>query len=152
MSEALDMLVTAAANTDAVRKLEHMIHQSGAPEVQLNAQLVVHAGMAARTIFIPAGTLLTGVLTNCDNLCIVMGDITVTTREGPRRLTGYTVLPAFAGFKRAGIALADTWWTTIHHTELTDRAEIENEMSAEADQLQTRRCLEHTQTTERIAP
>jgi hypothetical protein len=151
MSEALNLLVSAATNIDAVRKLEHVIQRSGAPEVQLNAQLLVHAGMAARTIFIPAGTLLTGVLTNCDNLCIVMGDITVTTREGPRRLTGFTVLPAFVGFKRAGYAHADTWWTTIHHTTLTDPVEIENEMSAEADQLQTRRCLEHTHT-ERIAP
>jgi hypothetical protein len=131
-----------------VRRLEHVL--LNLPQVDLRPQLLVHGRLAARTIFIPAGTLLTGTLTNCDNVCIACGDITVTTDEGPRRLTGYNVLPAKAGAKRAGIAHADTWWTTIHHTDLTDPTEIENEMTDEADLLQSRRLLPQTQT--RIQP
>ena len=46
--------------------------------------------------------------------------------------------------KRAGIAHADTWWITCHHTELTDVTAIEDEMTPEADTLQTRRlAVEH---------
>lgn len=120
-----------------VRALER--HILAGPQVDLGTQHLVHGGMYARTILVPAGCVLTGALTNADNVCIVSGDITVTTDEGPKRLRGYHVLPAQPGFKRAGIAHADTHWTTVIATELTDVHEIENAFTDEADMLQTRR-------------
>ena len=121
----------------AVRELE--AHLLTLPQVDLATTHVIHGGMCARTILIPAGVVLTGALTNCDNVCIVCGDITVTTDEGPQRLAGYHVLPAKAGAKRAGVAHADTWWTTIHRTDLTNIADIENEMTDESAGLGSRR-------------
>ena len=121
----------------AVRELE--AHLLTLPQVDLATNHVIHGGMCARTILIPAGVVLTGALTNCDNVCIVCGDITVTTDEGPQRLAGYHVLPAKAGAKRAGVAHADTWWTTIHRTDLTNIADIENEMTDESAGLGSRR-------------
>lgn len=122
-----------------VRRLEAEL--AHLPQVDLHSQTLVHGRMAARAIFIPAGTLLTGVLTNIDNISVMVGDITVTTEAGPVRLTGFHVLPACAGFKRAGIAHADTWWATLHHTDLTDVADIEAEMTDEPENLQTRRLV-----------
>lgn len=134
------MLVPRAVPTpDRVRELEAELMKL--PQVQLLTEMFAHGRMACRTIFIPAGVLLTGAETNCDNLCIMSGDITVTTDDGPQRLTGFHVIPARAGAKRVGRANADTWWTTIWHTDLTDCTEIENEMTDEADKLQTRRAL-----------
>lgn len=121
----------------AVSCLEQMA--LGLPQVDLSTSMFAFGGMASRTIFIPAGTFLTGALTRIDNICAVFGDITVTTDDGPRRLTGFHVLPASAGAKRAGIAHADTWWTTIWRTDQTDAQAIEDEMTVESDQLQTRR-------------
>lgn len=144
-------LLASADTVAAVRRLEDYIEANGIPEVPLAADLVVHGRMAARTILIPAGTLLTGVQTNCDNVCIVCGDISVTAEGETVRLTGYHVLPARAGFKRAGWAHADTWWTTVHHTLHTDPVEIEREMSDEAHRLQTRRALDQ-QAVGRIEP
>ena len=113
-----------------------------APQVDLRTTHLVFGGLSARTILIPAGTVLTGALTNIANMCVVFGDITVTTDDGPKRLTGFNVVKAAAGAKRAGVAHADTWWTTIHRTDLTDISDIENEMTNEADALQTRtQCL-----------
>jgi hypothetical protein len=109
------------------------------PQVDLSTAMQCFGGMAARTILVPAGTLLTGALTNIDNLCIVSGDITVTTDEGVIRLTGFHVLPAKAGHKRAGLAHADTWWTTVWPTALSDATAIEDEMTGESNLLQTRR-------------
>lgn len=109
------------------------------PQVDLATSHVVHGGMCARTIFIPAGTLLTGALTNCDNICVVHGDISVTTDDGVERLIGFNVLPASKGYKRAGMANADTWWTMIWPTALTDIEAIEDEMTSESSMLQTRR-------------
>jgi len=138
-----ELILPAGTDPAAVRRLEDALLEL--PQVDLSTQLVVHGRMAARTILIPAGTVLTGTLTKIDNLCIVVGDITVTTDEGPQRITGHRVLTAKAGFKRAGIAHADTWWTTIHHTDHTDVQAIEDEMTDEADRLQTRRqALSHT--------
>lgn len=122
---------------DSVRELERHLLQL--PQIDLGTQMLVHGGVCSRAIMIPAGCCLTGALTSLPNTCIVLGDITVTTEQGVRRITGFAMLPAEPGAKRAGIAHADTWWITCHHTELTDVAEIEDEMTPEADMLQTRR-------------
>lgn len=129
-------LVAGMPTPEAVRRMEDMLLQM--PQIDLHTEQLVHGGMAARTIFIPAGTVLTGALTNIDNLCVAFGDITVTTDDGPKRLTGFNVIPANAGAKRAGVAHSDTWWVTIHRTDLTDLDAIEEEMTAESHRLQTR--------------
>jgi len=129
--------LSALQSVENVRRLESLL--GDLPQVDMQTQTLIHGRMAARAIFIPAGTLLTGVLTNVDNISIMVGDITVTTEAGPVRLTGFHVLPASAGAKRAGIAHADTWWATLHHTDLTDIADIEAEMTSEPENLQTRR-------------
>lgn len=130
---------SSVAGTPAAEAVAHLeAHLAQLPQVDLQTQHIVHAGVSARTIFIPAGTTLTGALTRIGNVCIVVGDITVTTDEGPQRLTGHHVITAQPGAKRAGYAHADTWWTTVHHTEQVDVRAIEAEMTTEADRLQTR--------------
>lgn len=129
-------LMLGMPSIESVRALESVILQC--PQVDLPTEHFAFAGMSARTIFIPAGTVLTGALTNIDNICVVFGDITVTTDDGPKRLTGFNVIQAEAGAKRAGVAHSDTWWTTLHRTDLTRIADIENEMTNEAESLGTR--------------
>lgn len=129
-------LLDGMPTPEAVRRMEDALLQL--PQIDLQTTMLAHAGLCARTIFIPAGTVLTGAQTNLDNMCVVCGDITVTTDDGTRRLTGFHVLPASKGFKRAGVAHADTWWSTIWRTDLTDAEAIEEEMTGEADRLQTR--------------
>lgn len=92
----------------------------------------------ARTILIPAGTLLTGLVHRADHVNIAVGDITVMTDTGMRRLTGHHVLPTKAGAKRAGYAHADTFWTTVSYTTQTELAAIEDELVEDAARLQTR--------------
>lgn len=121
---------------DSVARLENEL--LALPQIDLATSHLVHGGMYARTIFIPAGAILTGALTEMDNVCVMYGDITVTTDAGPQRLAGYHVLPASKGAKRAGITHADTWWTTLIPTDLAEIADIEAAMTTEADRLQTR--------------
>lgn len=135
MTQDIDILLTL--RNDQVAALEaFMLTQ---PQVDLSTEHVVHGGMCARTILIPAGTMLTGAMTNCDNICVVQGDITVSNDGSTQRLTGFNVLPAHAGHKRAGLAHVDTYWTMIWPTELTDIQAIEDEMTDESAKLQTRR-------------
>lgn len=140
-----DNTLAHMASPEAVRSLE--AHLLKLPQVDMDTHHLVHGRMYARTIMIPKGVMLTGALTSCDNICVLHGDITVTTDDGTVRLTGFNVLPARAGFKRAGIAHADTYWTMLCHTDLTDVNEIEEAITSESHMLQTRReGIEYDQT------
>lgn len=133
---------------DAVLKVEEALENM--PQVDLGTQMLLHAGVCARSIFIPAGTALVGVLTSVDNVNVVYGDISVTTSDGPKRLTGFNVIPANSGFKRVGFAHSDTWWVTIHKTDKTELEDIEAEMTCEPEKLQTRRQLAIEQGKETV--
>lgn len=132
--------VSAAFDSCALEKVRELEeHLAQMPQVELQTKHLVHGGMYARTILIPAGTVLTGALLKADNTCVMAGDITVTTSEGARRFTGFHVLPAEAGHKRAGFAHADTWWTAIVRTDLEDVFAIEESLTDEGHKLQSRR-------------
>ena len=130
-------LVDMNIQNDKVRELEKIILQT--PQIILKTTDFIHGKMYARTVFIPAGLVLTSVLTKIDNICVVSGDVTVTTQHGLKRFTGYHVIPALSGAKRAGVTHADTYWTTFIHTEHTDCDLAEEDFTGEAELLQTRR-------------
>lgn len=128
-----DQLITPV---DSLLALEEQI--LALPQVDLRTEHSLAGGIYARTIFIPAGTVLTGATHKKDHINIVFGDITVTTDGEPVRLTGHHVLPTKAGNKRAGVAHADTVWTTLVRTDLSDIEAIEDELVIESSRLQTR--------------
>ena len=132
-------LIVGMPDVATVRALEDIIRGLGLPEVDIPTSTVVHDGMVARTIFIPAGTMMTGALGKANTVNVFIGDITVTTDDGMVRLSGYNVIPGTAGAKRAGVSHADTWWTTIHRSDLTDPAAIEDEYTDESADLLSRR-------------
>lgn len=125
-----------ALSNDRVSQLEAMVLT--APQVDLQTQHKLSGGMYARTIFIPAGTVLTGATHKRDHINVMVGDITVSTDEGMRRLIGFNVLETKAGMKRCGFAHADTQWTTISRTDLVVIEDIEDELVVESERLQTR--------------
>lgn len=132
---------------EKVDKLEEELGK--VPQIDLQTQHHLSGKIYARTIFIPAGTALVGTTHKKDHMNVMFGDITVTTDEGVVRFTGYHVIPAKAGFKRAGIAHADTLWTTLCYTEETDLEKIEEESVVEVERLQTRKhLLNHTKSKE----
>jgi hypothetical protein len=135
----MDVVAHAGAELiekSSIEQLEAMILT--VPQVDLKTEQALSGGVYARTICIPAGTVLTGATHKKDHINVLFGDITVTTDDGPVRLTGYHVIPTKAGSKRAGIAHADTTWTTLCATELTDFEQIEDELVVESNRLQTR--------------
>lgn len=87
-------------------------------------------GLYARKMFIPKGTVLTGAVHKSEHLCIVSGDIEVTTDDGVKRITdAHAILTSKPGAKRAGYAHEDTWWTTVHATEETDLDKLVEELT-----------------------
>ena len=122
---------------DRVRRLETLA--SVLPQIDIGTEHVFHAGLYARTVKVPAGVMITGVLIKIPTLLIVNGHAIVHVEGGPLELHGYNILPASAGRKQAFVALTDTHLTMIFATTARDIDAAEREFTDELDKLMTRR-------------
>ena len=113
------------------------------PQVVLETWHHFADGLVARTIMIPAGTVLTGAVHKAEHLNVCFGDIEVMTDAGMQRLTGYHVIPSLPGTKRIGRTYGDTLWTTVHLNPGNERdiAKLEDALVDDAHRLQSRRLL-----------
>ncbi len=85
------------------------------PQVDMPVEHEFCSGLYARTMRIPAGTVLTGAVHAGECFMVIRsGDIVITTDAGAREFTGGDVVKSKAGTKRAGVALTDTVLTTFH--------------------------------------
>jgi hypothetical protein len=112
-----------------------------APQVKIITTHELHNGRYARTVYLPKGCVLIGLEHKTDHINLVLGDITVTTTDGLRRLTGLHAFPVKAGHRRSGLVHEDTIWTTICQTTKTELSEIEDELVVHPETLYTRRHL-----------
>ena len=125
------------AAINRVRQLESFA--LALPQVSIGTDHVFHAGVYARTIKVPAGVMITGVLIKIPTLLIVQGDAIVHVEDGPFELHGYNVVAAGAGRKQAFVALTDTHLTMIFATDALDVDNAERAFTDELDKLMTRR-------------
>lgn len=108
------------------------------PQVEIATHHVLHAGVYARTILIPAGVAIAGALVEVATVLIVSGDCTVSRGDSAERLIGYAVLPAAAHRKQAFFAHADTHLTMVFATSAKSVRAAEGEFTAEAHKLMSR--------------
>lgn len=91
---------------------------SSMPQVDVQTVRTVGGGMLAQEIRIPKGTTLTGQIHKKEHLNIVVsGLIAVATEDGEALIDaryGPVTLVSRPGTKRAGHALEDTVWITLH--------------------------------------
>lgn len=123
---------------DRIRNLEALCLER--EQTPIVTHHLIHAGMYARTITIPAGIVLTGALIKRATILILNGDATMATGEDNVRLTGYHVLSAGAHRKQAFLAHADTQLTMLFPTAARDILTAEAEFTDEADRLISRHC------------
>jgi len=135
-----------------IREKTDLLEKSIAQREQIDCKtsMVLAGGILTRTIYIPAGSELVGAIHKRSNINVVIGDISFTTDEGVKRITGHHIFSSPPGLKRAGLAHADTVWTTISRTDLTDMTEIENELIENPQDLQTRKPGIASPTLERL--
>lgn len=122
---------------DKVRQLE--ARTAKLEQVEIPTDHVLHGGMYARTIKIPAGVLLTGAHIKRSTMLVISGHVTVFVGDGSIEITGYQVLPASAGRKQAFLAHADTFVTMLFPSEAASVEAAEHEFTDEADRLLSRR-------------
>ena len=131
---------------DKVRELEGITRDL--PQVEIATEHVLHGGMYARTICIPAGVVLTGVFIRVPTLLVFDGNATVNAGDGnatvnagddATTLVGYHVLAASAHRRQAFLAHADTRLTMVFATQAKTVAEAEDEFTDEAHLLFSRK-------------
>jgi len=85
------------------------------PQVNMPVEHAFCAGLYARTMHIPAGTVLTGAIHREESFFLVRkGQLIVSTDSGPRTLAPGDMSVSKIGAKRAGITLTDVEVTTFH--------------------------------------
>lgn len=141
MGEVVELKRTlpAMAN-DAIAKVRELEAESlKHAQVDIETLHLIHAGMYQRTIKIPAGVTLTGVLVKTATSLVVSGDCFVYIGDEVIRLTGYHIMPASAHRKQAFVAMADTYLTMSFATQATTIEQAEHEFTDEVELLMSRR-------------
>jgi hypothetical protein len=96
-----------------IYRLEQAIYSL--PQVEMPVDHDFCKGLYARTLHIPAGTVLTGAVHKDECFFLVRsGAILITTDEEPIKAEVGFMGVTKAGSKRAGLALMDTVVTTFH--------------------------------------
>jgi hypothetical protein len=85
------------------------------PQVDMPVTHDFCAGLYARTMHIPAGTVLTGAVHKEESFFLVRkGELIVSTDSGPQTIRQGDMSVSKIGTKRAGITLTDVEVTTFH--------------------------------------
>lgn len=108
------------------------------PQVILETSHVIHAGVYARTVTIPAGVVMTGSLIKCATTLIISGHVVVYLDTGPKEIEGYHVLAASANRKVGFMALTDTSLTMLFSTKADNISQAEEEFTDEGHLLISR--------------
>lgn len=72
-------------------------------------------GVYMRQVRIPKGTVLTGLIHKTEHMNILsLGELTVWTEDGMKRIRASTVIKSQPGIKRAAYAHEESVWITVH--------------------------------------
>jgi len=92
-------------------------------QVHIPVEQFFSHGVYLRKITIPAGTLLTGKIHKHPCLSIVLsGEMEVITDQGPKHVVGPVIYESPAGVKRAGRAITECVWLTVHPYDGPERS------------------------------
>lgn len=138
--------VIPAMSPQAIGKVQRLEAVLGSrPQATIPTLHVLHGGMYARTVFLPAGTLITGTLIKIPTLLFVVGHAIVYLGDDVElELNGYNSVPASAGRKQAFLAISGTHLTMVFPSDAIDVAEAERQFTDEADLLLSRRDVERS--------
>ena len=110
---------------DAIFKLEEW--NAERPQVEIEYIHRFTPGVYAREMIVPAGLLITGAIHKTEHISIFLqGKLLIPEEYGSREISAPIVEIAKPGVKRCGVVLEDVRWITLHPTEETDIAVLED--------------------------
>ena len=115
------------------------------PQLRIDTQHLIHAGLYARTICVPAGSVVSGALVDVPTVLIVSGHCKIYTGQETLEVQGFQVLPGSPGRKQIVVAMSDTHFTMCFATPAKTVSEAESEFTSEAHRLMSRNgdCANH---------
>ena len=122
---------------EMVRSFETML--LAMPQVSIKTDHIFHAGVYSRTVMIPSGVAITGVVIKIPTLLIVSGNAIVYIGGESKELIGYHIIKGSANRKQAFYAREDTMLTMIFASNAETIEDAENEFTDEAEMLITRK-------------
>lgn len=126
LAERAPQLVAPDAPTlAAMRDLDVLM--AAQPQIEARVDHLLHAGMYARTCFLPAGVLASGTVLRRATVLVIHGDVTIFTGNDSARLTGFHVLPGLRGRKALFRTHAETQMTMVlpSDAQSVDEAELD---------------------------
>jgi len=99
------------------------------PQVTLPVEHYQIDGVYVRSMFIPAGTILTGKIHNFESIAILAkGRIRITNGTDSYVISEGHIMVDQPGVKRLGYAETDVIFITVHRTDNTEIDDIEKEL------------------------
>ena len=141
MSSLMVLDELPATSGDSLRLTrEFESHQLQAGEqLDLETLNVLHAGVYARTIKIPAGVVITGALIKIPTVLLIHGSMKLTAGDKCISVDGFACFKCPAGRKQIMVAKTDCFVTMIFATKAKKVREAEDEFTDEGDLLLSRK-------------
>lgn len=108
------------------------------PQLDIETSHVLHGGIYTRTIYLPKGALISGVLIKIDTVLTLSGHLGICLGDKTVEYNGYHVLPAGAYRKQIILALNDSHMTMSFATNASTVEQAEEEFTDEAHNLASR--------------
>lgn len=125
------------AAIDRVRQVEAIAATK--PQVSVNVNHFLFAGMYVRTCTIPPRVMITGALVKIPTILVVNGDVLIYIGvEEPKRVTGYHVLTAEANRKQIFVGIEPTELTMLFPSDAKTVKQAEEQFTDEWRLLTTR--------------
>lgn len=119
-------------NTPAILALEQAMLTSfdqEALKAQTDTQHYQIKGVYARTMFVPAGMLVTGKIHNFESIGILaQGTMRITNGETSALVSAPYIAVDKPGIKRLGYAETDCTFISVHRTDAEEITDIEDEL------------------------
>jgi hypothetical protein len=131
-------------NTPAILALEQAMLASfdqEALKAQTDTQHYQIKGVYARTMFIPAGMLVTGKIHNFESIGILaQGTMRITNGETSVLVSAPYISVDKPGIKRLGYAETDCTFISVHRTDAEEITDIEDELVSDTfEEFETKR-------------
>lgn len=138
LAEQLTIPAMSQASIAHARDMEAVI--SSQPQISIPTQHIIHAGVYARTVLIPKGVTVAGVVVKRTSCLIICGHVTVFIGDDKaKEFKGYNLLTTDANRKQVFVAHEDTYLTMLFATRSQNIHDAENEFTDDGEFLMSRK-------------
>lgn len=132
-----ELPVSDSATEQNIERIKEALNHFEPAEIK--TEHFLHGGLYVRTCYHPKGSVLLGALIRVPTVLIVDGSVDIRSGEAVVEVRGHAVLRGVPGRRALVVTYEDSKATMVFRTDAKTVEEAEEEMTAEYEQLLTRR-------------